>query len=289
MGEYASKMAKSKPVLGSSTFSDMFNDNIEYKQRVLDKCGLKLESVQSGEEICTTGWYNGFSFITPFHSYFKKTKFMENDLSIETECAGCLLFYHKTNKIVKETLHKLRTELKKIGYRGAINVELSLTEDNLYIKDVSFGFQFDSTYAALEGLRQNLGEFLYGMAFGSVKRLKTSNDWLASTRVSIPPYPFKMSESLSKPTLIEGLNEHNLKHIFLRDVYREVNREGDYFSAGCDGYVLSVTARGLTPMKAIKRTYRTINNLKIDNIQYRRDIIDGMEERYDKIKKWGWF
>ncbi|KKK42315.1 hypothetical protein LCGC14_2164450 [marine sediment metagenome] len=45
----------------------------------------------------------------------------------------------------------------------------------------------------------------------------------------------------------------------------------------------------LQARKAIKRTLRTIGNLKIDNMQYRRDVIDGMEERYEKIKKWGWF
>ena len=284
MGEYASKMSKGKPVLGSSVFSDTFNDNLEYKKEVLKRCDLKLSN-NGGEKIYITGWYNGFSFITPYHSYFKKTKFIERDLGIETECAGCLLFYHKTNKIVKETLYKLRNELKKIGYRGAITFTCSLTENELSINDVRFGFEFDSTYAALEGLRQDLGEFLYGMTIGSVKRIKASGDWLASTRISIPPYPFKMQDGFKEDTIIGGISSENLRHIWLRDI--QFN-DGVYKSANCDGYLGSVTARGLTIRKAFRRTLRTIDNLKINNLQYRGDVEIGLEERYNLIKGWGW-
>lgn len=285
MGEYASKMAKTKPVIGSSIFADTFNGNIIYKQKVLDKCGLQLSN-NEGEEIYITGWFNGFNYVRPLHSYFKKTKFMENDLGIDTECMGCLLWYHKANKIAKATLYKLRNELKKTGYIGAVNVKLTLTRDNLYIKDVHLGFTYDNTYVALEGIRQNYGEMFYRLAFDSIKRINASPDWLTATRVTIPPYPLAMNEKLDKNTLIEGINEHNLKHIWLRDVYM---KDGKYYNAGCDGFLMTITARGLTARKAIKRTLRTIGNLKIDNLQYRRDIIDGMEERYDKIKKWGWF
>jgi len=244
MGEYASKMAKTKPVIGSSIFADTFNNDIEYKHKVLAKCGIQLSNNES-EEIYITGWFNGFNYVRPLHSYFKKTKFMENDLGIDTECMGCLLWYHKTNKIAKATLYKLRNELKKTGYIGAVNVRLAITKDNLYTKDVYLGFTYDNTYTALEGIRQNYGEMLYRLAFDGIKRINASPDWLTATRVTIPPY--------------------------------------------CDGFLMTVTARGLTARKAIKRTQRTIGNLKIDNLQYRRDIIDGMEERYDKIKKWGWF
>ena len=285
MGEYASKMAKSKPILGASVFSDTFNDNLEYKQKVLTKCGLQL-SGSGGEELYVTGWWNGFSFVTPYHSYFKKTKFIERDLGIETESMGCLLWYNKSNKITKSTLHMLHQELKKTGYVGAVNIKLNITEGNLYLKDVSLGFQYDSTYAALEGLRQDFGETLYRLAFGSLKRIKASEDWLAATRVTIPPYPFSMSDKYSNPTHIGGLNESNLKHAWLRDTQCV---DGEYYSAGCDGYILTVTARGLTPAKAFRRTLRTIENLKIDNLQYRRDIGEGLNERYNLIKSWGWF
>lgn len=285
MGEYASKMAKSKPVIGSSIFGDTFNNNITYKNKVLNKCKLQL-SEGAGEEIYVTGWFNGFNFVRPLHSYFKKTKLMENDLGIETESMGGLLWYHKANKITKSTLHMLIQELKKTGYIGAVNIKLSVTEDNLYIKDISLGFTYDNTYMALEGIRQDYGEMLYRLAFDGIKRIKASQDWLTATRVTVPPYPLQMNDKLNKPTLIKGINESNLKHLWLRDVYMEDN---EYFSAGCDGFVLTVTARGLTPRKALRRTQRTISNLTIANVQYRRDIIDDMEEKYDRIKSWGWF
>ena len=284
MGEYASEMAKSKPVIGSSIFADTFNNDTEYKQKVLHKCNVQL-SANDGVKLYTTAWFNGFNFVSPYHSYFKKTKFMERGLGIETESMGCLLWYHKSNKITKAFLTPLIKELKKTGYIGAVNIKSTITKDDIHLEDVNLGFLYDSTYAALEGLRQDLGQTLYRLAFDGIKRVKASNDWLVATRLSIPPYPFATNERLNNPTLIEGINEHNLSHLWLRDIQY---KDGEYMSACTDGYIATVTARGLTSNKAFRRTHRTIGNLKINNLQYRRDIGDGLSERYDKIKKWGW-
>lgn len=283
MGGYASKMAKSKPVIGSSIFADTFNNNLTYKLKVLDKCGLQL-SVNNGIEVNTTGWFNGFGFASPYHSYFKKTKFMERDMSVDTESQGCLLWYHKSNKITKAFLTPLIKELKKTGYIGAVNITSHIKNEELALADVSLGFLYDSTYAALEGLRQDIGQTLYRLAFDGIKRIKASQDWLVATRLSIPPYPFKMTETLNEPTLIEGIGSENLKHIWLRDVQYN---DGKYSSASSDGYLMTITARGLSPQKAFRRTHRTIGNLHIRNVQYRRDIGDGLSEKYEQIKKWG--
>ena len=286
MGEYASKMAKSKPVIGSSIFADTFNNNISYKKKVLDKCGIQL-SANSGIELHTTAWFNGFSFVAPYHSYFKKTKFMEHEMGLDTESAGCLLWYHKSNKITKAFLTPLLKELKKTGYVGAVNITVNINADNFTLANICLGFLFDSTYAALEGLRQPLGEFLYRLAFEGIKRVKASGDFLVATRVSIPPYPFKMQEQLSKQTPIGGISEANLKHLWLRDILKD--EEGNYYSAGCDGYILTVSARGLTPQKAFRRTYRTISNLTIENLQYRSDLCDNLEDKYRELKRLGYF
>ena len=210
---------------------------------------------------------------------------MERDMSVDTESMGCLLWYHKTNKITKAFLTPLLKELKKTGYIGAVNITSNINADNFTLTNISLGFLYDSTYAAVEGLRQNIGETLYRLAFDGIKRIKASTDWLVATRISIPPYPFKMTETLNEPTLIEGINDENLKHIFLRDVMYE---NGNYYSAGSDGYLMTITARGLTGNKAFRRTHRTIGNLHISNMQYRRDIGDGLSEKYEQIKKWGY-
>ena len=286
MGEYASKMSKNKPTIGSSIFADTFNNDITYKQKVLDKCGIQL-SANSGIELHTTAWFNGFSFVAPYHSYFKKTKFMEHEMGLDTESMGCLLWYHKSNKITKAFLTPLLKELKKTGYVGAVNITSNINADNFTLANICLGFLYDSTYAALEGLRQPLGEFLYRLAFEGIKRVKASGDFLVATRVSIPPYPFPMSEQLNKSVSVSGIDENNLKHLWLRDMMED--EEGNYCSAGCDGYLMTVTARGLTINKAFRRTYRTISNLKIENLQYRSDLSSGLDEKYAKVKEWGYF
>ncbi|MBE3114105.1 MAG: hypothetical protein IMZ59_01135 [Actinobacteria bacterium] len=195
------------------------------------------------------------------------------------------MFYHKSNKITKTFLTPLLKELKKTGYVGAVNITSNIKSEGFTLTNISLGFLFDSTYAALEGLRQPLGEFLYRLAFEGIKRVKASGDFLVATRVSIPPYPFPMSEQLNKSVSVSGIDENNLKHLWLRDMMFSDN---EYSSAGCDGYLMTVTARGLTINKAFRRTHRTIGNLKIDNVQYRRDIGDGLDEKYAKVKEWGY-
>jgi len=284
IGEYADVMAKNKPIYGSSKLADLFNKDIDYKQKILKRADLTLDNA-NGVEINVCGWYNGFDFIRPLHSFFKKTKLMENDLSIDTESMGCLLWYHKTNKLAKQTILKFKDELKKTGYRGAVNFKVSVKENSIAINDVFLGFTYDNTYAAFEGIRQPLGEFIYKSAFGSSKQIKASPDWLVATRVTVPPYPMKMTDEMSKPVLIEGINEQNLKHIWLRDIYMQGSK---YYSAMCDGFLMTITARGLNPTHAIERTHRTIKNLSIPNIQYRKDIVEGMDNKYKLVKKWGW-
>ena len=210
---------------------------------------------------------------------------MERDMGLDTESQGCLLFYHKQNKITKAFLTPLLSELKKTGYKGAVNITTNINADKIRLANICLGFLYDSTYASFEGLRQDLGETLYRLAFDGIKRIKASPDWLVATRVSIPPYPFPMTEQLNKSVSVSGIDENNLRHAWLRDILKD--EEGNYFSAGSDGYLMTVSARGLTPQKAFRRTYRTIGNLKIENSQYRLDLCDGLEDKLNKIKEWG--
>ena len=43
MGETASKMSKSKPILGASVFSDTFNDNLDYKKETKDESDFEVK------------------------------------------------------------------------------------------------------------------------------------------------------------------------------------------------------------------------------------------------------
>jgi phosphoribosylamine-glycine ligase len=67
-----------------------------------------------------------------------------------------------------------------------------------------------------------------------------------------------------------GLEDANLKHIFLTDVY--LDNFGNYRWAGADGVLLKATARGRNIPEARRRAYRTIRNLSVLDAQYRQDI-----------------
>jgi phosphoribosylamine--glycine ligase len=284
MGEYSDKVAVHRPVFGSSGFADVFNNNKDYRNKILNKIGLEITTDKLGIKLNIGGLFNGFDFVRPLHFYIKRTKFMENDLSIETDCMGCVLWFTSANKITRETILKMRNILVKSGYKGAVNFELAIHNDKFYIQNIILGFCYDSTYAMLEGTRQPLGEFINKVASGSLKRMKASPDWLVSVRVTIPPYPFPVNKSyISK---VEGINSDNDKHIWLRDIM--LNEKGEYYSTGADGFLLTITARGLSIYQAFKRAYRTIGNLRIENLQYRHDIGEKIEKDINLLKEWGW-
>jgi len=59
--------------------------------------------------------------------------------------------------------------------------------------------------------------------------------------------------------------------------------------AGVDGVVGCVTARGSSVRECQRRAYRTIRNITItDDVQYRKDIGDDVEEQKKILKGWGW-
>ena len=71
---------------------------------------------------------------------------------------------------------------------------------------------------------------------------------------------------------VGGLNEQNLKHIWLLDVNK---LNGVFRCAGQSGALGFVTASGTSVMQAKRRIKRTIKGLEIPHLQYREDIGEG--------------
>ncbi|MBU2249795.1 MAG: hypothetical protein KKD77_23815, partial [Gammaproteobacteria bacterium] len=125
------------------------------------------------------------------------------------------------------------------------------------------GFDENAMDLLIEGLREPITDLIFETATGTKKEMNLTEDYLICVRV--------MSDRQN--TMIEGLNEENLKHIHLYNVSKDL--AGNYYSWG--GTVLKVTARGRSIKEARRRVYRTLKNIHIDDIQYRTDIGEDLE------------
>src|SRR3990172_9537182 len=236
---------------------------------------LIVQRIVEGVEISTEGWWNGRGWITPFNHTFEEKRFLEGNLGPNTGCMGNIVIAAKrSNKLIQNSVMKLETFLKKTKYKGPVDVICIVTEKEAYSLEITARFGYDAIEALMEGLNEPVANLLFDTATGTKKAMDVTMDFMAAVRLSVPPWPHAKPAQDVKGKPILGLNEQNMKHIYLTDAYKEGK---DYFWAGGDGVVLKATARGVSVREATRRVYRTLTNVNVLDKQYRLDIGDRVE------------
>jgi len=253
----------------------------QYKEDV----SMVVQRIVDGIEISTEGWFNGRDFIRPFNHTFEEKRFMNDDLGPNTGCSGNVVFTTQGDKLTAETVEKLKPFLSKTGYRGPVDINTIINEENSWALEATCRLGYDACEALVEGLREPLIDLLFETATGTKKEMELSNQYLIAVRLTVPPYPMEKVKPEDHGEPILGLDEFKLKHIFLCDVYFEDN-ELKY--AGSDGVVLKATASGRDVREAKRRVYRTLKDVKVGSKQYRTDIGDRVPGDIEKLKSMGW-
>ena len=253
---------------------------------------LIVQKIVQGIEVSTEGWFNGRDWISPFNHTFEEKRFLEGGKGPNTGCMGNVVLAREGNKLVDSTLLPITPFLKRVGYRGPIDINCIVSESNLYALEFTARLGYDAIEALMEGLKEPVTDLFFETAVGVKKEMDITSDYMIAVRVSVPPWPHAEPEAKEKGLPIVGINEHNLKHLYLTDVYRDTTEpEGmreEYKYAASDGVVLKVTARGRDITEARHRAYRTINNLSIQDMQYRSDIGIRAIQDIKTLSKWGW-
>jgi len=247
---------------------------------------LIVQKIVTGIEVSTEGWFNGRDWIQPFNHTFEEKRFMEGDKGPNTGCMGNVVITTHGNKLTDATIKRLTPFLKRIGYRGPMDINTIVTDDRLYALEITARLGYDAIEAIMEGLKEPVTDLFFETAIGVKKEMKVTADYMIAVRLSVPPWPHGEPDNESMGMPIIGINEHNLKHLYLTDAYRDEGE--DYLYAAGDGAILKVTARGRDIREARSRVYRTINNLTIQDVQYRSDIGLRAEKDIKQLKDWGW-
>jgi phosphoribosylamine--glycine ligase len=247
---------------------------------------LLVQEIVEGITISTEGWFNGRHFIKPFNHTIEQKHFLEDDKGPATGCEGNLVWTCDEDEIVQNTVLKLEDFLKRSDYVGPIDINAIVNEEGVWALEPTFRLGYDAIEALCEGLRENMIDLLFETAAGTKKEMNVTNDYLIAVRVSVPPYPYTDIKAIPPGRPIDGLIDENLRHIYLTDVYRDSN--GIYRCAGADGVVMKVTARGRTIREARRRVYRTINNISIHDMQYRKDIAEHAMNSIETLEGMGY-
>ena len=272
-----------KPVLCCNNVADFVVKDGEKLKRFLDKHGFLCHTSGEDVKVAVEGWYNGRDWLSPFFLSFFNERMMDGGLGADVGCAGLLTMAVKDGTLLDKTIKKITPFVQKIGYRGPISLSCNVGVETIGVDFVVPGFRYDTIYAMMEGLQEPAADVFFEVASGTKKEITIGTDFLTAVRVSVPPWPYTTVNG-RQPTMIEGINEQNEKHIFFNHVVKEDDK---YVGTG-NGLLMSVTAKGRSIRETRNRAYRTIHNLSIPDIQYRTDIGQGVDIKVELLKTWGY-
>lgn len=242
--------------------------------------------VEDGIEVSTEGWFNGRGFIKPFNHTFEEKRLISQTSGSNTGCMGNVVINAKDgNKLTSETVMKLEPILKKIAYKGPIDINAIVTKDAVHALEFTSRLGYDAIEALMEGLNEPISDVIFETAVGVKKEMALGSDPMIAVRLSKSPWPITdpSSDDFGMPIL--GIDDSNRKHIFLTDAYKE--NDGIFYAAS-DGVIAKVTAHAKTVADARTRVYRTIDSINYPDKQYRLDIGERVPEDMKKLKEWNW-
>ncbi len=254
-------------VLGDSKWSYLLSTNKEYRQNIIKAIGYKLGTGgEKGIPAVVSCWFNGHRFISKT-LVFNYVRFMAGDVGVDVPSAGYIAYFNtERSRLVQEVLRPLEKFLRKANHRGCFSVEVLVDSGQWVVRDISASVCQPFSQAIFENTRSSKSDVLLSIFDESSKEVPHVSPYVCGCMLSVYPYPFAQPATTVG---ISGLNQFNLRHIWLMDCVSSNDKWTTGEHTGCLGYVI---ARGSTVQEARRRVYRTISNLEIDGIQYRNDI-----------------
>jgi phosphoribosylamine--glycine ligase len=263
-------------VLGS--YKAVYSDTVKVFQ---------LQRRMRGVEMAVGAFFNGHEFMMPINVNFEHKPLFPGNIGPATGEMGTCMYWSAPNKVFAATLAKIEKKLRDERYVGYIDVNCIVNGQGIYPLEFTSRFGYPTICIQADGIAMPMGEFLLGMAEGTLQDFKTKKGFQIGLRIVVPPLPFhdpKTFEANSKDRVII-FRKPNYEGIHIEDV-RLVN--GEWLITGHTGVVLVVTGQGISVKQAQQQAYQRVKNILIPNMYYRTDIGDRWFEDHDKLHSWGY-
>jgi phosphoribosylamine--glycine ligase len=260
----------------------------------LNRERITLQEKVDGVELAVARAFNGKDWVGPIKINQEHKKFFPGDIGPTTSEMGTLAWCeeNKNTKIFKETLGKLEPYLRKINFRGEIDINCIVNKKGAFPLEATPRFGSPIVHLHTELQRSPWGEFLYACASGENYEVVWKHGYGIVVLIAVPPFPYAKS---NKHSTSYGLNIffHNIRksdydHIHFEEISQAGHDSPQLYISDNRGYVLYVTGRGKTVPEAMKKTYSLIRKIIIPKMMYRNDIGKKFcESDYKKLKSWG--
>ena len=259
-----------------------------YKSAYADTVKIfQLQRRVRGVEVAVGAFFNGHEFMFPINVNFEHKPLFPGDIGPATGEMGTCMYWSGPNRLFAATLAKLEKRLREERYVGYMDVNCIVNGNGIYPLEFTARFGYPTISIQADGLSMPVGDFLGGMADGTLKNFKTKRGFQIGLRVVVPPFPYhdpKTFDANSRDRVII-FRKPNFDGIHIEDV-RQVN--GEWLITGHSGVVLIVTGFGLSVKEAQAQAYKRVRNILIPNMYYRTDIGDRWFEDHDKLHSWGY-
>jgi phosphoribosylamine--glycine ligase len=260
----------------------------DYKQHLADKVKeFLLQRRIIGVEVAVCAFFNGREFLSPICINFEHKKLFPGDIGPSTGEMGTSMFWSESNRLFNATLKKMEGRLAQTRYAGSIDINCIVNSNGIYPLEFTARFGYPAISIQQEGLLTPVGELLYGLAEGTLAKLRARSGFQVGVRIVVPPFPYRDSEafhSTSKDSVIlfktPGREGIHIEEVKLED--------GEWRVAGASGVVLVACGAGPTMRQAQRQAYNRVRNVMIPHMYYRDDIGERWYEDSDRLHAWGY-
>lgn len=264
--------------------------------KTINRTKISLQERIFGIEIAVGRYFNGTNWVGPADFNIEHKKFLAGDIGPTTSEMGTIAWYEKDAEktiLYKETLDKITPYLRKINFKGHLDINCIVNQDGVFPLEATprFGSPIVHLHSAIN--ISPWGELLYAIAKGKEYDIKWKNGFGIVILIALPPFPYmKRSTKMyshSPDIFFRDLQEEDQKNIHFEEVSLNFNTTDKYYVSDYRGYVLYVTGVKDTAEEAIKDAYNRVKKIVIPKMMYRNDIGKRFVEReHQQLKDWGY-
>ncbi|MDP3957497.1 MAG: phosphoribosylamine--glycine ligase [bacterium] len=279
--------------------SDVIGMLENYKANFGGSHYITLQKRVHGVEIAVGRFFNGKNWIGPSVINIEHKHLCNDDVGPLGGETGTLMWYEEdnNNKLFQKTLAKLKPQLQKSGYKGYVDVNCIVSnEDTIYPLEITSRFGSSTNQMQREIHISLWSEFLIAIARGEDYPLQyKKNGYGIAVVLTVAPFPYRTSDkSLNQigtnVFFKKELSKEEFTHISFEGIsVKRANEKEVYCIEGNLGYALYVTGFDETVEEARERVYSIIDKIIIPKAFYRTDIgLRFVKKDRKLLEEWGW-
>jgi hypothetical protein len=267
------------------------NTNPAFNQKILRSFGIETptKNISSSVDITVEVWFNEGRVICVDYISIDR-ELMDYGHGPDVDHMGCVVqIGSQSSPLYQNSVWKILPLLAKVKYTGPISLSCYVNDADIFGKHLIIGFHPFATPVLFEMYKGDWNTLIPTVFSGVQEAMEFKSQLGIGIDLSLLPFPIDACECFVRERQeLSGFNRQNLKHFWAANVQE---LRGRFYTTG--GRLGMVTARGddiqgFSPLRdARRRALRTISNLNIPGLIYRKDIGAKYDKDISQLRNWG--